>query len=441
MKHEVVKMSVEDREEIQNYLIPRVGGSFLYFHKRKYYEGVVSHILKYTKRSVSVECSVRWLVSNSARCINNKNIGFKVYLDSNLYTKNKLGIGYRNTRELLDILEVEGYIDIYTGGVKVWCPITGTPIEKYGSFIVFKDKFYDMWGSCVNTRTEYKAKEWRGVEEKCSVEINKRGTSEGMNMQGVKTIEQIRSEVDNINQHLKGFNITLRGEVIPAPFYIRKFIDSIDLGGRLYVDGGGVQMLPQHVRLKHLKFNGEEVVELDFSAIMPNTMSEQINLLGGELDERHNPYGAKIDFVSGCAEQKRDLIKKSLLIAFNARNKHTAIAALRKDVADEGRKSYGKYNTLRNIDVVKVFDAVCEHNAHLKDFFFCDRGVELQRVDSDIIVHAATKLMEAGECFLLYHDSVIVRVGAKDVCIEYMRDAWRYVLGDNKFCRIKEVVL
>ena len=71
------------------------------------------------------------------------------------------------------------------------------------------------------------------------------------------------------NDSLHENTITFRGKNICVPQYTRTYTGSLDITGRLYVQGGGVQLMPQDIRKDHLKIDGEPVVELDYSAMHP----------------------------------------------------------------------------------------------------------------------------------------------------------------------------
>ena len=138
------------------------------------------------------------------------------------------------------------------------------------------------------------------------VEIRDRSTKLLKQTQGIKGVKEVREQVTNLNETLANTVIAYKGVPLAPTEYKRVFTDNLYGHGRFYVAGGGVQLLPAIYRSAYLTFNGERVVELDFSSLHPNLLYEQLEATGeykpvdGEggvkeiLGEGFKPYAADI---------------------------------------------------------------------------------------------------------------------------------------------------
>lgn len=427
--------------------------SYVYYHESKYYKKIVDQILDHTNHKW--EEAVRWWISNSARALKHKASGFVFSLDKNTYSNSKQGIGYRKVKSLVDFLEQKGYVDVYKGYVKTWKSVNGKPRpdESVPSCIIFRKRTLDMWEG-----VDVSYNLWREQEESDLAIIRNRQTKELMPTRGHKGFKDIKNEVRNMNDGLEGADITFDGKPIADVAYRRIFSGDLEKGGRLYTLGGGVQLLPQHIRASSLKIDGEPVVELDYSAIHPSICYQQMYNNDGfsiydVMGKDFSPYDADLSFIKVDNKLKaqweqltgkihnprRQLAKLAILIGMNSDDMNSAAWTLgnkvkldrEKDIQDQDFYAMSGTN-----DYGKVLEAVRNHNDFIRDMFFNDGGIMLQNIDSKIMMNIVGAMGEKGHAVLAYHDSVLVKQSAEEDLRNAMLDAWKAILGDTTFCKV-----
>jgi len=248
--------------------------------------------------------------------------------------------------------------------------------------------------------------------------------------------------------------------------YKRIYSNSLSECGRFFVAGGGVQLIPEKYRSKYLRFDGEEVVELDFSSIHPFICYEKLNLSGGFdcnlwdiLGQDFKPYDAdtsmlQVDWDEVAEFQKihnitnynpiRNLCKQALLTSINAVDRTSAVAAVSSEIFRDMKKAGTKDAAKRSyvglkpkVQVGELCDAIKAHNYIIEDLFFRDMGVKLMNTDSNITARIVEMMIQQGESTLLYHDSYICRASAEEKLYDAMLKAWKDEVGDNQFCKIE----
>ena len=235
-----------------------------------------------------------------------------------------------------------GYITVYKGYVSSWKSTDNglTPEYVVGSYVVLHsqliDKFHQLSDKNMNVK-------WDEINV---VEIRNRETGEVMSNKGKKGVAEQRAKMQNYNNSLKDADIKYRGNPVCTVEYKRIFLDTMDIAGRLYVDGGGVQILGQRLRSEHLTIDDEPVVELDYHAIHPSILYQYLlwdgcnayDLLGSDF----SPYGADMSFVPIVQEEidkqskllgkkynpLRNLVKLAILIGINSVDRSQAVGAM-----------------------------------------------------------------------------------------------------------------
>ena len=443
---------LEKMRELDRYaIILSCSNSYLYYHESSYYQPVYDKIINHTRGKW--EKAVKWFVSNSARCLRLGGEGFIVSFDPGTYSRNKMQIGFRGVNEFLRWAEEKAYIHIYRGYVDEWEVRDGKRVAKktVASRITLRQRALDLWSGVEIPNLE------KELDYKSCVVLRDRKTKEAIEIEDTY-LEKDRKFMTTYNDSLHENTITFRGKNICVPQYTRTYTGSLDITGRLYVQGGGVQLMPQDIRKDHLKIDGEPVVELDYSAMHPmlclqllsNTMPVS-DILGLGFD----PYGADLSFVAVDGKKKRamerkirksykplrNLAKLAILIAMNSPDYPNAMSALTNKI-NEDRKRPEKQQKFYGIDGVvpvgKVFEALQNHNDLIREVFFSDKGVVLQKYDSDIMMRVIEIVLQTGNSILCYHDSALVKESAKEILRDAMRVAWKEILRDDTFCRIEE---
>lgn len=434
----------------------------LYYHESKWFKPVMealSNVVPEKQRKTPHLKALKWFVTQSSRAIKTGSSGFYVGLDHKYYTNSPLGVGFKPVSELLYALEEKGYIDIYVG----YGQISNGQVQcKKNSFVHLTEEGRKLWEIVDDRRIPCPRND-------DVIELKDRSSGEIKPTQGVKGIKELKEKVVELNKTLAKTSIAYKGKSIAPTEYKRVYTDNIYGHGRFYVSGGGVQLIPAVYRSAYLTFDGEGVVELDFSSLHPNLLYEMVELTGeyhpveGEggvmeiLGEDFKPYAAdvseivKVDWDTVESHRKefnlptydpvRNLLKRALLISLNAIDRIQASAALRsrfrldRERLPEYREFVGIDNSLQSW---QVCDAVKEHNYLIEEYFYNDIGFKLMNKDSNIAARIVDAMLASDEPVLIYHDSFIVRGSAEKLLYNAMREAWKAEIGDNKFCKIEK---
>ena len=202
-------------------------------------------------------------------------------------------------------------------------------------------------------------------------------------------------------------------EVVQKRIFVRDSERQADLfGGRLY--GGFWQRLCKEDR-RHITFSGEFAgKEIDFRALH---VDFAYSLVNGVMPD--DPYHAECRILAGLREDlKRKVVKKALLIAFNAKSLVSAAGALASLFMVENSSLYGviKPNgaslggiTPNNVTQAasQIIKATIEYNLPIKNYICQDMGVRFQRVDSEIMMATQNRCRAEDIPVLGVHDSVL----------------------------------
>ena len=434
----------------------------IHYHDAKKYRKIVDTIIR--------ECGVNLcrkevmcFVTNVARAISFRASSLMIPRDHKWYSGNPQKISCRKMCAVLDYLSENGYLVGYRGG------FLRDMSSKILSIYVFTDKLVDMFKG-VDTSKE--------IDYHPLVVIKDRATGEIKSSRGVAGCGEITKKLQKYNNVLKTAKITFNGVELPYQIYFRSFSDNTITCGRFYNTVGGIQTMSQKQR-SELKINGEDVVELDFKAMHPSILyewkwqdePERVEkwidfMFNGDYDPYKVTVGSKLLEVdeSLVLEYKikhdlrkydplRNLIKYCVMVSLNASNHMAACRALTDEFYSEVKK-WGKEDTgefkyygiinPKDFNNVKTFPAsffctACMNaNRPIQEYFYQDKGVELQFTDSEIMFRVLNSLAEIGEPAFSEHDSVIVRKSIKAQAKQLLRDAYFSVVGSDKFCIIEE---
>ena len=457
----IYRLEDMDESEVMTLNLTNVSPS-LYYHESKWFKPVVDKLLAYVpekERKAPHIKAVKWFVTQSSRAVKAGCAGFYVFLHHSQYKNSPLGVGHKPVMNILSTMEQAGYIDIYIGFADFSKEVVA---HKQQSFVHLTEKGRQLWES-VESRNIPKLK----LED--VVEIRDRETKSLQTTQGIKGVKEVREQVTNLNATLANTVIAYKGMPLAPTEYKRVFTDNLYGHGRFYVAGGGVQLLPAIYRSEYLTFDGEKVVELDFSSLHPNLLYEQLEATGeykpleGDggvkeiLGESFKPYDADISHLVNVDEALvqshkekyalqsydpvRNLLKLALLISLNSIDRNQAGAALRAKLQNDKHRTE-EYREFVGLDTSlmawKVCDAVKEHNYLIEDYFYKDIGFKLMNKDSNIASSVVEKLLNAEEPVLIYHDSFIVRESNVELLYNAMKEAWGEEMGSNKFCKIEK---
>jgi len=201
---------------------------------------------------------------------------------------------------------------------------------------------------------------------------------------------------------------------------------SFGQGGRFY--GGWWQGIPREYR-KYIKINRMLTVEADFSGM-------HINLLY-MLKDREMPYDDPYS-LEGMPDRSREVVKRSLLTIINAKNRPSALKAIRQQIREK------KLTLPAGIGKIEeIIDPFVEKHQAISEFFFSGYGVYLQKWDSMIAEEIMLTLAQKGIPALPLHDSFIVSHPQEKALTMIMQQAYRKITGrlakiDNKTSIIDE---
>jgi hypothetical protein len=414
----------------------------IHYNKAKQYESVVKLLTQ--MYGTDLEKEIRSLITNTARMIKTRATCLKVSRNKSLYIGNTQQISYYKMVHLLDKLEVGGYVHLYIGGVRVYG--FDKKAEEFDMSITeITEKFIELFDDVGLYNVS--------LENKTPVEIKERNTKKIMQTQGVKGVSAIKEKVSQFNTALIEARISLKGISLPDQSYKRIFIDNLTTGGRWYNSVGSIQTMDKTLR-PFLQIDGEDLVELDFSAIHPNMLYEQLNAV---LPKGFDPYGVdlwdkyvdheaveqfKIKHGKVKYDPSRNLVKMAVMIGLNCKDLKQAKRALSqhfgRDTSKWGQPSEhkSKYFGMYEIDFEDVLLCVQEHNSLIADKFFKDLGVELQYLDSEILDNVICDTLAIDEVLLPWHDGLMVKKAIAEQVKGFMYKAWLKQFGSINFCKV-----
>lgn len=333
-----------------------------------------------------------------------------IYAESNKMFKGHMKLSKNKMMKLLDILEDEGYLEIFKGH--------NNAVEAIHSRVVYTEKMLSMF----NVETVKKYGLERSLDEYVIV---KDYTTDTLvkDKSKLKGIDLLRKDMKRYNEFLSEQEIIIDG-VVRNICYKRIFADDLDGAGRFYTLDGFLN-LAKELR-SEMVINSEPTTEVDLCNLHPRIY---YTLKGIKVDEDFEPY-----YVCPVKYGVKDLIKwrsfckLGLLCVLYAKQKNSATNALRAKLSD-----LVEYKGLvKSVDCKKIIQDLIDRNKKISDYFFNKDGWKyLQNIDSRIVSHVVKKFTEDKEVCLPYHDSFVVTVNNRDRLRDYMEQAWKSVLGTN----------
>ena len=181
---------------------------------------------------------------------------------------------------------------------------------------------------------------------------------------------------------------------------------SFDQGGRFYCQ---LQNIKEEQR-KHLRFNDEPTVEIDFAGIHPHLLYQ---LQGESFDG--DPYGIK--------GFKRDKVKKAFNTLINrdsSKHKGPLAASLVWNLG------------ITSAEASELENALYKLHRRIAGYFNSGYGLKLQKLDSQMAFNVMTRFfMELKRPVLMVHDSAIVSVRDVETLKLCMVDAYSSVVSNE----------
>lgn len=235
----------------------------------------------------------------------------------------------------------------------------------------------------------------------------------------------MRANLQRINNELSDFRISLQNpdgtlEDLP-PFRLRRIFSrsSFELGGRFY--GAHWIEMPREQR-PYLLLDGEETVELDFSSMHPRMIYQSERK---PLPADTDPYAVP----GWTGEERRGWVKTAFQQLLNA-EPGMKLYKPRKVVSDELAKGGWR----------KLLRDTSRAHSEIAGWFWSGRGLELQRIDSDIAEAIILSMLNQGICCLPIHDSFIVPRSHEHHLRQAMQKGYQEVMARRRYADHEPII-
>lgn len=193
--------------------------------------------------------------------------------------------------------------------------------------------------------------------------------------------------------------------------------ESFEQGGRFY--GAWWIGAPSIVR-KYITINGEPTKELDYSGIHIHLLYALKGINYAELDE--DPY------ILNDGEPDRELNKKILLTAFNAKNEKDTAKAVYNELRKSGK--LGFYNIYGHEKIYKKLKLLKIKHKPIAEHIASNFGKKLQYYDSCIIEKLINHFTSENIPILTIHDSVVCQAKYADFVKDKMWEFYSKTIYD-----------
>lgn len=404
----------------------------IHFHRSLRYRGVFNNLSPlFPNSGKELWC----IITNTARALKHRAVGMQIPRSFTPYKDNPQGISHSRMVCLLDSLEKEGYFDFYRGGL-----LGMNEEDKMPSIYVPTKQYLSLW-SGVDVSKE--------KSENPLLQVRDRVTKENLNLNRRAGVAEIKQLVKAYNDVLEQTEISVRGVVLPTQQYKRVFTEDLLRGGRWYNLSGCIQTMPKEDR-PFIKINGEHTVELDYKALHPSILYDKLEIETGKRIAVVDPYCVDLEGLFHVAVHKeqhnpaRNLVKQVLLKALNAKDERVAYGTITQDWYEEYKKGesgafYGLHAAKGTgaFPVKELCNRVMQAHKPIKDAFFSDVGLLLQRTDSDMIGRVLQRFTDIGVCILSWHDSIVVSEKHEQMAKAQMVLAYKDVVGSDNHCVIE----
>jgi len=224
-----------------------------------------------------------------------------------------------------------------------------------------------------------------------------------------KVIEQTNTVLADYDALMRNVDIRLGGKpVYSAQTSMTRIFSRGDmrLGGRFY---SSIQNMKAEAR-KYLRFDGDPVVEIDYSSIHPTMLYDyEQQVMDGD------PYS-----IDGFA---RSDVKVAFNIMLN-RNGGKSQTSAANTIAEEIHCS--------REEAMALEAAIIQKHQGLSNYFNSDSGLKLQRQDSKLALHILKHFTQTlKRPIIMIHDSAIVSVRDTESLILIMKEAYETVIKDK----------
>ena len=338
----------------------------------------------------------------------------RTYMDANEFTEIRsnsyFNIGYQGWVNKVRIFEKLGYLTIFPGGY----------FEVQQTGYLTKLKISDKFEELVNKFNL----NYRDILKRTSPISLKDSEDNEIKVINSKTTNPIRKRIERYNNLILSSDIELPIDKIDykrrksAGFanrtYTKHYLDrSYRSGGKYY--GPCWQNLSKELR-KEIKINGQETVELDFNAM-------HLHLLYCKVNKKLTDYIPEGTDAYQLPNRNRKIVKTSFTCCINNNcNKDNVNQVVGPKVAQKYPELFVKNTSYRDI-----LEELGSHHPEVSQFFYAQIGNEISNMESKVSDYIIGKLTRKNILVLNIHDSFIVSIPYKDILLNTMIDAFKYL--------------
>ena len=338
----------------------------------------------------------------------------RTYMDANEFTeirnKSYFNIGYQGWANTVRIFEKLGYLTIFPGGY----------FEKQKKGYLTKLKITDKFKELIN---KFSLNYQDILKRTPSISLKDSKDNE-IKVINSKTTNPIRKRIERYNNLILSSDIELPIDKIDydkrrkAWFanrtYAKHYLNrSYKSGGKYY--GPYWQNLSKELR-KEIKINGQETVELDFNAM-------HLHLLYCKVNKKLSDYIPEGKDAYELPNRNRKIVKTSFICCINNNcNKDNVNKVVGPKVAKKYPELFVKNTSYRDI-----LDELGSHHPEVRQFFYAQIGNEVSNMESKVSDYIIGKLTRKNILVLNIHDSFIVSINYKDILLNTMIDAFKYL--------------
>ncbi|GKX64051.1 hypothetical protein SOASR032_26200 [Pragia fontium] len=347
-----------------------------------------------------------------------------ISLNRNLYShiivngkKENVKISYCYVMNLLELLEMKGYITLTKG--------KRTKGKTCKSYISIKRELEEQLKL-------YLPKLKKKIDSNCLI---LRVNSEVLKYKACRSTKQIIDDVWEYNAFLFKNPIDYPAKNVKYILkFNRIFNNDFDHGGRYYEQSGLIQGLPSSERCKIL-INGNSVIEADFKYLHIALLYKE-KILNNFDPYIINPCNLGLKDTPEIRQQLREFCKPSLNTLLNGRSYQECLGSIRHEFNEE-KKSGGLSLLPNDLNIKKLISLIKEHNYKIKEHFNSGVGLILQRKDSDIANLVINHFTKKGIVVVPIHDSFLIEEKYKNELIFIMRESYKKIKGDSVNCKIE----
>ena len=257
---------------------------------------------------------------------------------------------------------------------------------------------------------------WSDEQEPIVLRSKKRPSqevAEAVEYTDTQQTDTLKAEMNSINAYLAQADISCNyHNTNPNYRYLRRIFNnnSFEQGGRLY--GGFWQRLMSEIRYEHIRINKDTIAECDYGQM-------SILLLYAEAEAQNKlPEGDLYDLSAyGIPQECRQGIKKVMQAIINSPD-------IPKRLPKGARKHIPSTISLKDI-----LTAIEQKHPVIYPLMNSNRGMQLFRKESDILVDILLTLQKHDVVALPIHDAVLVADEDKETAVRVMKEVFREHTG------------